>query len=90
MVRRVSDKVGPSPVQAFVDSDLEALGQAVANLENAIDMNPGAFHAAFDSHIAAVGDGLIFALAMKGFVVTREPALAAEICAAYEQSPRLS
>lgn len=74
-------------MREFRIDELEALGQAVANLEVAIGDNPGAFHAAMTTHVAAVGDGLVFALAMKGFVIVHDDELAAEVASHYETAP---
>lgn len=68
------------------DERLHDLGMAAANLEAAIERTPEAFRTGHD-HAAVVGDALVMALAMKGFVIEFDPDRAAVIAAAYERAP---
>lgn len=76
----MDDPSGLAPEQ------LHDLGMALAQLEAAIEAEPGAFHYV-DDHAQVVGDAAVFALAMKGFVVTFDPVQAAAIAAGYERQP---
>lgn len=65
---------------------LHELGMAAANVEAAIESTPEAFRVDHD-HAAVVGDALVFALAMKGFVVVYDEPAAARVAAEYERAP---
>ena len=68
---------------ALTDAQLHTIGMAVATLEAAIGDTPDAFRTGMD-HAAIVGDALIFALAMKGFVVDHDHVRAAAVARSYE------
>ena len=68
------------------DEQLSELGQALASLESAIEHTPEAFENA-RAHAVVVGDGLVFVLAMRGFVVSFDPERASRVAAEYERQP---
>lgn len=73
---------------ALTDEQLHKLGLAVASVEAAIMADPNVFRAAdSQGHAHVVGDATVFALAMKGFVVSYDPEQAAIVAAEYERSP---
>lgn len=65
---------------------LHELGMALATLEEAIGSTPDAFRTGGD-HAQVVGDGAVYALAMRGFIVEYDPVRAAVVMAEYEREP---
>jgi uncharacterized protein YjeT (DUF2065 family) len=64
----------------FTDEQLRALGLAAANVEAAIEKEPDAMAAHRpEDHAAAVGDALVLALALKGFIVQFSPEAARRV-----------
>jgi hypothetical protein len=70
----------------FTPEQEHELGMALAQLEAAIGETPEAFRTGED-HAQIVGDVLVFALAMRGFVLTFDPEAAARVAAEFERSP---
>lgn len=71
---------------ALTPHQLHELGTALATLEAAIGDTPDAFRTGQD-HAEIVGDACVFALAMRGFIVTYDPEAAAVVAAEYERAP---
>jgi hypothetical protein len=78
-------------VAELTDDDLHEIGMAIATLEAAVGNESATFRAYSArtgvSHATVVGDGLVMALAMRGFVVVHNHTIAAEIAAKYERAP---